>query len=49
MPMMIHAVGEVADYSIPLAGLDAGTYTLVWRATSAGRSHSGSFVFSVRD
>jgi methionine-rich copper-binding protein CopC len=49
MPMMVHAVGEAADYSIPLPGLDAGTYAVSWRATSAGRSYSGTFGFSVRD
>jgi len=49
MPMMVHAVGETVDYSIPLPGLAAGTYAVSWRATSAGRSYSGTFGFSVRD
>jgi methionine-rich copper-binding protein CopC len=48
MPMMIHAVGEVADYSLPLAGLEAGPYTVNWRATSRGQTHHGSFAFTVR-
>jgi methionine-rich copper-binding protein CopC len=48
MPTMIHAAGEVADYSIPLSGLGPGAYSVTWRATSTGREHRGSFVFTVK-
>ncbi|MBA3511080.1 copper resistance CopC family protein [Sphingomonas sp.] len=48
MPMMVTAVGEVARYSIPLSGLQAGAYTVNWRAAVAGTSHSDSFRFTVR-
>ena len=48
MPMMVTAVGEVANYSIPLPGLGPGTYTVDWRASAAGTPHRGSFRFTVR-
>ncbi|HEX6741605.1 MAG TPA: copper resistance protein CopC [Sphingomicrobium sp.] len=48
MPMMVHSVGEVADYSIPLPGLDAGHYAVNWRATARGRQYRGAFTFTVR-
>lgn len=48
MPMMIHSAGETADYSLPLPGLDAGQYTVNWRATVRGRQHRGAFAFTVR-
>ncbi len=48
MPMMVTAVGEVGSYSIPLSGLGPGTYTVDWRATSAGTGHRGTIRFSVR-
>ena len=48
MPMMVTAVGEVARYSIPLSGLEAGAYSVNWRAAAGGTSHSGSFRFTVR-
>ena len=48
MPMMVHSAGEERDYSIPLSGIDAGTYTADWRATSRGRAYRGSFSFTVR-
>lgn len=48
MPMMVHAVGEVAHYSLPLSGLDAGTYTVNWKASRAGETHQGSFAFTVK-
>ena len=47
MPMLVHAVGEVADYSLPLSGVTAGTYTVSWRATAQGTEHRGSFHFIV--
>jgi methionine-rich copper-binding protein CopC len=47
MPMMVHAVGEVADYSLPLSGLGPGSYTVNWRATAQGREYRGSYRFSV--
>jgi methionine-rich copper-binding protein CopC len=48
MPTMIHAVGEVADYSIPLSGLGPGVYTVNWRATSRGNEYRGSFGFTAK-
>lgn len=48
MPMMIHGVGEVPEYSVPVAGLGAGNYAVTWRATSAGREERGNFAFTVR-
>jgi methionine-rich copper-binding protein CopC len=47
MPMMVHSVGEVRDYSIPLSGLAAGPYTVDWRATAHGREYRGRFSFTV--
>ena len=49
MPMMVHAVGEVAEYSLPLVGLGPGTYTVDWKATSQGREYRGQFDFRVRN
>ena len=48
MPMMVHAAGEVADYSLPIAGLEAGSYTVNWRASARGETYRGSFAFTVR-
>lgn len=48
MPMMVHAVGEVTDYSLPLSGMGAGAYTVNWRATAQGIAYSGSFAFTVK-
>lgn len=48
MPTMVTAVGEVADYSIPLAGLGPGAYSVAWKATSRGRAYSGAFSFTVK-
>ena len=48
MPMMVTAVGEVEHYSLPLSGLEAGSYTVDWRASAAGRDHQGRFSFTVR-
>lgn len=48
MPMMVTAVGEVADYSLPLDELNAGKYTVDWRAIVGAQSHKGSFSFTVR-
>ena len=48
MPMMVTAVGEVADYSLPVDGLGVGNYTVNWRATVGAQSHQGSFSFTVR-
>ena len=47
-PMLIHAVGEVDAYSIPLPGLEAGAYTISWRATAQGQPYNGSFSFTVK-
>jgi len=48
MPMMVDAVGKVSDYSLPLSGLEAGSYTVDWRASTGGSGHRGSFTFTVR-
>ncbi len=48
MPMMVHAVGEISDYTAPLPGLAPGAYTVNWRAGSGGREYRGSFGFTVR-
>jgi methionine-rich copper-binding protein CopC len=48
MPMMVNAVGEVRDYSLPLAGLGPGAYSVNWKATRAGHEFRGSFTFTAR-
>lgn len=48
MPTMVDAVGETADYAIPLAGLGPGKYEVAWKATVAGTVHSGSFGFTAK-
>lgn len=48
MPMMVHAIGEVPNYSIPLSDLGPGSYTVNWRASVQGREHRGSFAFTVK-
>ena len=48
MPAMVHAVGEVADYSIPITISAPGAYTVSWRATAKGREYRGSFAFTVK-
>jgi methionine-rich copper-binding protein CopC len=48
MPMMVHAIGEVAEYSLPLSGLQPGSHTVNWRATAQGREYRGSYQFTVR-
>lgn len=48
MPTIVHAVGAVSDYSIPLSGLGPGAYTVNWRATAQGRESRGEFGFIVR-
>lgn len=47
-PMMITAVGEINDYSIPLPGLGAGTYRVNWKASAAGQTYTGMIAFTVR-
>jgi methionine-rich copper-binding protein CopC len=49
MPMMVHAAGETARYSLPLSELVPGSYQVNWRATSQGREYRGVFQFRVRD
>jgi len=46
--MMIHSVGETADYSIPLPELGPGSYTVKWRATTQGKAYQGSVPFTVK-
>ena len=45
---MVHSMGEVADYSIPLSGLEAGTYTVSWKATAQAKAYRGSFAFTAK-
>ena len=48
MPMMVHAVGESTDYSLPLPGLGPGTYTINWKATTRAEMHQGTVRFTVK-
>ena len=48
-PMMITAVAETTDYSIPLPGLVGGTYRVNWRASATGHAYDGALTFTVRD
>ena len=48
MPTMVHAIGAVPNYSIPLPELGPGSYTVNWRASAQGQEHRGSFEFTVR-
>lgn len=48
MPTKVAAVGEVADYAIPLPGLDPGHYKVEWRANAQGRAYRGSFEFTAK-
>lgn len=49
MPMMIDAIGEVRDYSIPVSALAPGSYSVEWTATASGMDYSGAFSFTVVD
>jgi ketosteroid isomerase-like protein len=48
MPMMVTATGENARYSLPVAALGPGAYSIDWRATAAGREDRGTFSFTVK-
>ena len=48
MPTMITAVGEVERYSVPLSGLEPGSYVADWRASVRGTEYRGSIPFTVR-
>ena len=48
-PMMVSAAGETTDYSIPLPGLGAGAYRVVWKASATGQTSTGVIAFTVRD
>ena len=48
MPMMVGAMGEARDYSIPVNGLEGGSYLVKWRASIGQVEHQGSFAFQVR-
>lgn len=48
-PMMINAVGEVTDYSVPLPGLTGGSYRVNWRASAAGQTYNGTVAFKIRE
>jgi len=48
MPMMVTAVGEVGYYSIPVPGLENGSYTVNWKAMAAGTEYKGDLSFTVR-
>ncbi|MBC7576090.1 MAG: copper resistance protein CopC [Tardiphaga sp.] len=47
-PMMITAVGEVKDYSVPLSGLGAGAYRANWKAGAAGQTYTATIASTVR-
>lgn len=49
MPIMVHAIGEVRDYSIPVTALGTGSYKVDWAATAEGIGFSGTFTFKVSD
>ena len=48
MATMVHSVGEVADYSVPVSGLGPGAYSVHWNANAQGRAYEGSFAFTVK-
>lgn len=48
MPMMVTAVGEVSDYSLPVNDLGPGRYSVNWKATAAGQAYGGNFAFTVK-
>jgi len=48
MPTMVTSIGEVPRYSVPLAGLGPGKYTVRWEASVGTDTHTGSFGFTVR-
>lgn len=48
MPSMIHAAGEARDYAIPISASAAGPYVVSWRAADRGRTHRGSFSFTIK-
>jgi hypothetical protein len=48
MPTMVHAAGELRDFSIPVSASDLGAYKVAWRATAAGAERSGTISFAVR-
>ncbi|MDQ3139667.1 MAG: copper resistance protein CopC [Pseudomonadota bacterium] len=48
MPTMVTPVGEVTHYSLPLPGLEAGRYSVVWRARARGVEYRGDFAFTVQ-
>ena len=45
--MMVTAVGEVRNYSLPLSGLGPGKYAVNWKAMAKGQNSQGSFSFTV--
>lgn len=47
MPMKITAAGETGHYSLPLAGLEPGSYKVRWKAISQDRAYEGAFSFTV--
>ncbi len=48
MPMMVTAVGEVRDYTLPLSDLGPGRYAVDWKATAQGIEYRGTVRFAVR-
>ena len=48
MPMMVTAAGETEHYSLPLQGLETGSYVVRWKAISRGMPNEGSFSFTVK-
>ena len=48
MPMMVTAAGEIEHYSLPLPGLEPGSYIVRWKAIARGVQNAGSFSFTVK-
>lgn len=48
MPMMVTAAGEQRRYSLPLAALGPGAYSVSWRASAGMQEYRGDFAFTVK-
>lgn len=47
MPIMVTAVGELREFSVPVSAIDRGTYKVVWRGTAKGAARRGASSFTV--
>gem|GEM_PF-4777194 len=48
MPMMVSSAGASRRYELPLDGLEAGSYSIRWRAIDeAGIRHDGTIAFEI--